>query len=246
MWGVAELLQGVAAGLVDEALRYAYVASRLAPGGLFLTGAAVAAGLVGAAAIKRIRALRHRGPVPGARPVSWTALATAATLLPALAAGGLPSLASADVLCRTGQSRRLVLRADGCRRRERIVGAAELGMAQAPVCEDAIAALWQDVRELRVRLESARTLAMQLEAQAWPDGEAWLAIHGIEIEHALTRLERRLEEFGMTSAGARVGSLRDQLRDGWSRPVEACTLTLAFLPDLEAALPVLPAAEMRP
>jgi len=230
----------LATDVASELLRYAYVFSRLAPAALLVTGAAVAAGLIGRSAIKRTRAVRPSTPVSDARPVSWTALLAVAMLLHGSAAGG--SAAAGGVLCRRADSPRLVLRADGCRRREHVVDAAELGLALAPACEDAIARLWEDVRALRARLEAARTLAMQLEARPWPEGAGWLAVHAIEIDRALGTLEDHLARFGIVDPAARVASLRALVRGGWHEPAAACTAALGLLPDLEATLPMLPAA----
>jgi hypothetical protein len=220
-------------------LRYAYVLSRLAPAGLLVMGAAVAAGLLGRSAIKRTRAERHSAPVSDARPVSWTALLATVVLLHGAPTGA--RAAATGVLCRRADSSRLVLRADGCRRREHVVDAGELGLALAPACEDAIALVWKDVYALRARLEAAYALAMALEARPWPEGADWLAVHAIEIERALAVLEADLGRFGIADPEARIASLRTLVRAGWDEPADACTAALELLPDLEATIPMLPA-----
>jgi hypothetical protein len=227
----------VATEVAAELLRYAYVLSRLAPAAVLVTGAAVAAGLIGRSAVNRTRAVRHRPTVDGARPVPWTALLVVAGLLHAPGA----ARAEAGVLCRRADSPRLVLRASGCRGREHVVDAAELGLALAPACDDAIAQLWVGVGALRDRLEAARALAMRLESGSWPEGRAWLAVHAIAIERALAALAADMERFGIADADARVASLRAAVLDGWDEPAAACGAALALLPDLEATLPILPA-----
>jgi hypothetical protein len=228
----------VATEAAAELLRYAYVLSRLAPVTLLVTGAAVAAGLIGRSAVKRTRAVRRRPAVSDARPVSWTALLAVAALSVA------PAGARAEgerVVCRRADSSRLVLRAERCRHREHVVDAAEIGLVTAPSCGDAIARLWDDVRALRDDLEAARTLAMRLETGSWPEGRAWLAVHAIEIERSLATLAADLARFGIAHADARVAVLRAAVRDGWDQPATACGTALALLPELEASLPMLPA-----
>jgi len=62
MWGVE--------GIVEEGLRFAYVASQLMPASIVVGAAAVVAGLLGAVAVRKARAVRPTVPSHAAS-VPW-------------------------------------------------------------------------------------------------------------------------------------------------------------------------------
>jgi hypothetical protein len=226
MWGIE--------ATIEEGLRFAYAASQFMPASIVVGGAAVLAGLLGAAAVKKARAARPSAPAQAAS-VPW--VLGIALLANSFAA----TSASAAVLCRKGQSARLVLRPAVCRAHERAVTPSELGIARSPTCMEAIQLAWREVDALRVRLEGARDLAARLERQPWDGADTWLALQAFEIALSLARLEELAAELDVPDAVEPIGQLRRLVTDGWARPAEACTAALALLPALEAALPIPPA-----
>jgi hypothetical protein len=158
----------------------------------------------------------------------------------AMGLGAVP--ASAEVLCRKGDSMRLVLRAERCRPRERVVEPSALGVGPGETCIEAIDRVWRDIAVLRAQLEGTRDFAERLAAQPWEGGEIWLALQGLALADTLGRLAEHLEVLGAVETRAVVAQLRQLVSEEWARLADACAEALALLPALEAALPVPPAA----
>jgi hypothetical protein len=222
-------------GTVEEALRLVYATSQLMPASIVVGGAAVVAGLLGAAMVKKVRSVRPSASSHAAS-VPWV-------LGMALVASGLAvSSASATVLCRHGRSARLVLRPEACRPRERVVQPSELGIGRNPTCTATIVLAWREVDALRERLEGARDLAVRLERQPWEGAATWLALQAIAITSTLARLDDLAAELGADGAAQPIAQVRQVVTEEWSQPAAACASALALLPALEAALPIPPAA----
>jgi hypothetical protein len=229
------MLEVLTGSSIEEGLRFAYAASRLMPASIVVGGAAVLAGLLGAAAMRKVR--------PARPPVASRAASVPWVLGVALLASWIvASSASAAVLCRKGHSARLVLRAQVCRPQEHAVQPSELGIERSPTCMETVDLAWREVDALRVRLEGARDLAARLERQPWDGAWTWLAMQALEIAFSLDRLEQLAAELGVLNAAGPIGLVRQLVVDGWGRPAETCAAALELLPALEAALPVPPAA----
>lgn len=235
MWGAQRLLEVLTGSSIEEGLRLAYAASQLMPASIVVGGAAVMAGLLGAAAMRKARPARP----PVASPAASVPWVLGVSLLASWLAA---SSASAAVLCRKGQSARLVLRADACRPREHAVQPSELGVERSPTCMATVDLAWREVEALRLRLEGARDLAARLERQPWDGAWTWLAMEALQIVFSLDRLEQLAAELGVLNAAEPIGQVRQLVVDGWTRPAETCAAALDLLPALEAALPVPPAA----
>lgn len=231
MSGVPEAIGVLTARSIEEALRFAYAASQLMPAGFVVGAAAVLAGVLGATAMRRERSVPRE--TPGAQ-LPW--------VLVAALCWGLAAPAGATVVCRKGDSARLVVRADACRAREHAVDAAELGLGRATTCVEDVAAAWDALRLLRGRLESARRTAELLAEAPWDGAETWLALEAAAIRLALDRFAAVAAALGVVSAAEPVARIRAALTDDWSQPVYACSEALAAVALLEAALPV-PAAD---
>ena len=235
MWGVQGILEMLTRSGIEEGLRFAYAASQFVPAGIVVGGAAVLAGLLGGAGLRKMRTTKP--PAPSSRVgVPWV---LGMALLASAFAAVRP--AEANVLCRKGQSTRLVLRADGCRAREHLVDAEELGIGRGTTCVEDIELAWGQLDLLRAELESARDFAERLAVQPWPGAETWLALQAAEIAQTLTRLDDVTAALGVTTAAAPIARVRAMVTEQWGQPIDACTGSLALLPVLEAAFPLPPA-----
>lgn len=230
MWNVVRTLTGSG---IEEGLRFAYAVSELVPAGLVVGAAAVFAGLLGAAAVRKARAARP--PVAARRAQLPWVLGVAV-----LASGATAVPSDAAVLCRKGTSARLVVRADGCRAREHAVDPRALDVGMGSCVQD-IASAWDDLALLRTQLEDARSLAAIIAAHPWDGAETWLALQAALIAQTLTRLDDTARALGVTAARDSIGRMRRAVVEHWSHPVDACSEALAIVPELESALPV-PAA----
>lgn len=233
MGGMGEALVMLVGNGVAEALRFAYALSYLLPAGAVVGGAAVLAGVLGAAALRRLRGDEPPAVQPVA-PVRW--VLGAAIVATALASGA----AQASVLCRKGDSARLVLRADACRGREHPVTAQEVGLDTGATCVARIALAWAEVEVLRRQLASAQDLAARLDEQSWEAAEMWLALEAVQIVQSLEGLQELARGLGAVPAGDSIAAIRRVVTEGWSHPADACAGALGMLPALEAALPLLP------
>jgi hypothetical protein len=212
-------------GLVEEAFRVAWVVSRwVTPDTLRVGTAAVTAALL---LVLLWRSLHAR------RRASGTALAIAGTLLCPIATTG----ASAEVVCRKAHSSRLVLRPDACRRGERALDPAALGVGPAGTCIETIVTMRDALADVRVRLEAAHALAERLAAQPWEGGELHLVLQAIGIRATLADVERHLAQLGAGDASAAAADLARVLERVSASPGEACVAALSMLPALEAAMP---------
>jgi hypothetical protein len=232
------LLGTLANQAFGELMRLAWTVSRLGPALAVVGGAAVVAGLLGAASMRHARRTRYQavpraGHAPSSGPVPW------ALGLTLLASGLVASPSPAEVLCRKGTSPRLVLR-ESCRAREHVVGPSEVGLGIRETCLDGLALAWDDLARLRTYLEAARDLAAELEVRPWDDRGIRLAMYAAAIVEASEVTEDRFETLGITAARVPAAAIRQLVTTGWTHPLDACTQALALLPVLEAALPLLP------
>ena len=233
MWSVPEALGVLSGSGIEEGLRLAYAVSELMPAGLVVGAAAVLAGLLGAAALRKARVARP--PVASRTQLPWV-------LGVALLASGVTAVPSdAAVLCRKGTSSRLVVRAEGCRGREQAVDPRELDLAGIATCVQDIASAWDDLTLLRTQLEDARTLAATIAEHPWDGAETWLILQAAQIAQTLARLDDTARALGITAARDSIGRIRGAVTEHWSHPVDACSEALAIVPELEATLPI-PAA----
>jgi hypothetical protein len=205
----------------------------LVPAGLVVGGAAVLAGCLGATAVRKARVTRPS--VASRAQLPWV-LGVAV-----LAAGMAAAPSDAAVLCRKGESPRLVLRAHGCRVREHVVDASELHVGRSTSCVQDVESAWSDLASLRTQLEDARRLATEIAEHPWDGAETWLTIEAAQIVQTLARLDETARALGVTAAVEPIGRMRTAVTEQWSHPAQACSDALAILPQLEAALP-LPAA----
>jgi hypothetical protein len=234
MWGVPEALGVLTGNSIAEALRFAYAVSDLLPAGLVVGAAAVVAGLLGAAAVRKARV--PRTPVASRAQLPWVLGVTL------LFAGMVAAPSDAAVLCRKRDSSHLVLRVDGCRAREHAVDPADLGVTRSTTCVQDVTSAWDDVTSLRTQLQDARHLAMEIAEHPWDGAETWLTLEAAQIVQTLARLDETARALGVTSAAHMIADMRSAVTEHWSQPAEACSAALAILPHVEAALPI-PAAE---
>ena len=232
MLNVPEALGVLTGSGMEEGLRFAYAVSELMPAGLVVGVAAVIAGLLGAAAMRKARVARppavRRAQLPGVLGV--TVLASGVTALPSDAA----------VLCRKGESARIVMR-DACRGREQAIDPRALDLDGATTCVQDVAAAWNDLALLRGQLEDARTLAETIAAHPWDGAETWLRLQAALITQTLARLDGTVRALGIDAAGESIGRIRSAVTEHWSHPMAACSEALAIVPEIESLLPV-PAA----
>jgi hypothetical protein len=92
MWGVQGAFEVLTRSGVEEGLRFAYAASQLAPAGIVVGGAAVLAGLLGAAGLKKVRKAK-----PPATPRAGIPFVLGVALLVTGFAAAVP--AAAAVVC---------------------------------------------------------------------------------------------------------------------------------------------------
>jgi hypothetical protein len=229
MWGVQGMLEVLTRSGIEEGLRFAYAASQLMPAGIVVGGAAVLAGLLGAAGLRKMRVAKP--PATSHAGVPWVLGAAL------LASGVAADPADATVLCRKGQSARLVLRADTCRAREHVAEPSELGIDRGATCVESIELAWEETDILRAQLEGARDLAMRLAVQPWDGAETWLKLEAVRIAQTLARLDDVAETLGVAAAADPIARVRAMVTEEWARPADACAAALDLLPLLEAALP---------
>jgi hypothetical protein len=221
-------------GLVEGAFRLAWVVSRwVTPDTLRVGTAAVTAALLLVLLWRSLHAQRRRPALHARRRASGTALVIAGTLLCPIATTGV----SAEVVCRKAHSSRLVLRPDACRRGERALDPAVLGVGPAGTCIETIVTMRDALADVRVRLEAAHALAERLAAQPWEGGELHLVLQAIGIRATLADVERQVAQLGAVDASAAAADLARVLERASASPGEACVAALSMLPALEAAMP---------
>jgi hypothetical protein len=233
MGGIGEALVMLIGNGVAEALRFAYALSYLMPAGAVVGGAAVLAGVLGATALRRLHGSEPPAVRPAA-PVRW--VLGAAIVATALASGG----AEASVLCRKGDSARLVLRAEACRAHEHAVTAHEVGLDGGATCVERVVLAWTELDLLRRQLASVQDLAERAEEISWDAAETWLMLEAVQIVQTLDRLHDLATGLGAAPAAEAIAGIRRQVTSEWSHPAAACAGALAMLPALEATLPLLP------
>jgi hypothetical protein len=234
MWSLPDALGMFTGSSIEEGLRLAYAVSELMTAGLVVGLAAVLAGLLGAAAVRKARV--SRPPVSARAQLPWV-LGVAV-----LASGVIAAPSDARLLCRKGESPRLVLRADGCRAREHAVDPRQLELAGTATCVESIGTAWHDLALLRTQLEDARSLAETIAEQPWKGAETWLRLVAAQITQTLARLDDTARALGVSAARDSIGRIRGALTEHWSHPADACSQALAIVPEIESVLPV-PAAD---
>jgi len=236
MWGAERVLEVLTGSGIEEGLRFAYAASRFLPAGLVVGSAAVLAGLIGATAMRKARATRL--PITSAPSASVPWVLGVALVASWLVAAPVP----AAVLCRKGESARLVLRPEACRPHERVLRASDLEIDQGPTCLETIALAWREVEALRRQLEATLDLAARVARQPWAGADTWFALQAVGIVDSLRHLEHLAAEMGLANAAEPIGQMRRLVSEEWSHPADACVAALGVLPALEAALPIPPAS----